>query len=200
LGALSIVSAALFYKLALLVDGKASLVQDINIPIQNLVQSFVTPGAIPFWKGVTALGGMEFLGTAVTLLVLYLIYKRTYREAIFYAGGMSLALIIVAGVKYITNSSRPVLPFAVEQTLSFPSGHTAITAIFLMQILYIHAKRTKLRLKDSIIFLSFIYSFVIAFSRLYLGEHWFLDIVGGYLLAISLGSLLIMIDLRLKKR
>jgi len=61
---------------------------------------------------------------------------------------------------------------------SFPSGHTATAfTIFLLSVYFFPQPR--------IIFIGFIYAILCGYSRIYLGQHFPLDIAGGILVAIA---------------
>jgi membrane-associated phospholipid phosphatase len=91
-----------------------------------------------------------------------------------------------AGLKLLFHSSRPywlspgVHAFAAEPTFGFPSGHSQ-TAASIWGFLALH-------IRDKVVkFLLLLLIFLIGFSRVYLGVHYFSDVVGGWLV----GALLI---------
>jgi membrane-associated phospholipid phosphatase len=99
-----------------------------------------------------------------------------------------------AGLKLLFHSSRPywfsprVHAFAVEPSFGFPSGH-AQTAATIWGFLAI-------RVQDKVMkILLFLLIFVIGFSRVYLGMHFFSDVIGGWLI----GALLVWGFLRVER-
>jgi membrane-associated phospholipid phosphatase len=78
--------------------------------------------------------------------------------------------------------------FYVSTANSYPSGHAGRT-MFLSTILYILIWRSKLNYFLKLLLSVCVAGFdiIMLVSRVYLGEHWTTDIIGGSLLGIALG-------------
>lgn len=145
-----------------------------------------------FWRIVTSFGGFVFLAVLTLFTSTYFFYKRNIVDALIYAVGMSGGLVLVGAIKHVTAVDRPDYIHAIEETFSFPSGHTALSVIFLIVTGYLYASNKTMQYKKVVLLLTLAASLLIAISRLMLGEHWILDVVGGYLLGLFFASSVIL--------
>lgn len=128
-------------------------------------------------------------------IVLLLFYRAGW--SVFLAGNLLLTTAIVQPIKHWINAPRPltwfgdnmpdvVLPLAegvrMNYWLSFPSGHTAtFFALFFTASLLL--MDTDMKAKGLYAFLCFILATIGAYTRIYLSQHFALDIFGGIICA-----------------
>ena len=108
--------------------------------------------------------------------------------------GSLLAALSLAGADLLYNVIKPIVerprpPVAIHlvevSSFSFPSGHaTAVTACFGMAAALLAARRSP-GVKVLAGTAAAIVIVVVGFSRIYLGVHWFTDVVAG----VALGGL-----------
>lgn len=134
--------------------------------------------------------GNYFFSSIVALAALYFLMKlNKKRLALFLISNIFIGQLITYILKFAFNSPRPSLVRAlvIENDPSFPSAHTMI-AITLYFSLFIIVSRKYIKIPNILrLILMFslgILVIVIPLSRLYLGVHWFSDIVGAIFLGL----------------
>ncbi|QLJ03264.1 phosphatase PAP2 family protein [Streptomyces sp. NEAU-sy36] len=128
----------------------------------------VVPYALAVVAGVIAARTRRQRGTAVPLAL----------------GCLVLGQVARYGVMALVGRARP--PHADWQALasgwSYPSGHTttsAMTAGLLIAALYLRAPRGR----GPLMALAACWAVAVGLTRVFLGVHWFTDVVGGWLFA-----------------
>ncbi len=96
--------------------------------------------------------------------------------------------------KYLALRPRPIdALITIPKSYSFPSGHTLTSLMFYCLLCYLITNKCSNKVK----LISFIFATIlvclIAFSRIYLGVHYFSDVFGGYLIGIP--CLMLMINI-----
>ena len=145
-----------------------------------------TPLLDPVMILLTLLGDPPVLLAAATLSALALFFRGYYAAAIHVAGAALLTTVLVWGFKSLTAIPRPDVVLGPPDSGAFPSGHaTGVTVLSTLAASFIareirHIRRWRYYLLFSIpIVLG-------ALSRLYLGVHWFTDVVAGVFLGLSI--------------
>jgi undecaprenyl-diphosphatase len=137
-----------------------------------------------FFKYLTLLCGSKVaaLISVLSLLTLIFLKKKGYILPLLVSAlGSSL---FTALSKILVARPRPVLEALVtEDSFSFPSGHATAALgvygfLFLLLLLNIRGKIAK----SVIYFLAIIFTVLIGVSRIYLGVHYFSDVLVGYLI------------------
>ena len=136
------------------------------------------------------------------IAVLLLFYRAGW--ATFLASNLLLTTLIVQPIKHIVHAPRPITWFAqnmpdislplvegvkMNHWLSFPSGHTTtFFALFFCLSIILCAENAKG--KHILSFLCFLCATFGAYTRIYLSQHFALDIFAGILIATCTTSIL----------
>jgi membrane-associated phospholipid phosphatase len=131
--------------------------------------------------------------TAITIAIILLFFS--YRKALIVASAYAVTSLFAQVVKHIVQSPRPRLYFQDQVSRihfvkgmyidiydSFPSGHT-VTA-FMLAVLLSYWSRNKAWCP---VFL--LIAILVGYSRMYLSEHFFEDVVAGSVIGFVLTTL-----------
>lgn len=130
----------------------------------------------------------------VVLLTLYLRYRQ--RLIVLFVPLASLGAVAISETtKAIVNRSRPPLADAVppySPGSAFPSGHTlgniALTGAVAYMVIWL-SPRLRTRLATALLALGWVTA--VGMSRVFLGQHWFSDVLSGWLAGLVWLGLLI---------
>lgn len=132
------------------------------------------------------------IGDGITVMIfcsILLLYSKT-REKI----GLPVSIAVISSeivnliLKQIFARQRPnILQLVNETSYSFPSGHSMINATIctmlgILAIKYIYDKKKKI----ICLIICALLPLIIGFTRIYLGVHFFGDVLGGLLLGFTI--------------
>ena len=125
-----------------------------------------------------------------------MVYKKRNRDALF--AGFVLILGAVFGylIKLLVVRERPSGGLIEAAGFSFPSGHALIATLLFLVLIYLFKDEIKDRvLRTTFISVSVLLILLIGLSRLYLGVHWFSDVLAGF----AFGAFWVYLGLVLRK-
>lgn len=180
-----LISSSLFLILAMTVK-YSHLLNSINLIVFNLLQSIRTLHLDKAMIGISFAGEKTVLFIVLLTVSVWLLYQRHWREAFYWIFNGILAVISTSLFKIWTHSPRPTGLVVVSDSFSFPSGHATFSvAIFGLLSVFV-AKQVDRDIPKQIIFIPLIIlTGLIIFSRIFIGDHWLSDIIGGVLLGVS---------------
>lgn len=149
-----------------------------------------------------------FAGVVGLVVVFFLLFFKNKKYSLYFL----LNYLFLIGFNYIlkilTNRPRPyevdeqILNISQALGKSFPSGHMASATIFCVYIVFYVLKNVKNKgTKILTILCCFLYCFCVGLSRLYFGQHYASDVLGGFFVGILFGGLsLIFLHKKLYKK
>ncbi len=159
---------------------------------QGLLYRFETvdwPWLGPILRGATHLGDPPVLAAAVSLLALAFLGMGRRRAAVCLAGAALLGWGVLNGTRVYVQRPRPDLVWRrvpeLPRTWAFPSGHTLESMAIYLTAALLAARRLRPWPAALVIAAALALSVLIGLSRVYLGVHYPLDVVGGWLAGLG---------------
>lgn len=157
--------------------------------IQTAMRGDLPDLATFFWTSVTILGEPTLLFVLVLLIAATFFYWKKWKaEAYFLVGSLVLMAGASTALKFLYQRPRPTIEWIIGTSgYSFPSWHTASTMLVagvLAIIIYQRCQSTRLRYLTQFLIIGL--AALVGLSRIYIGVHFPTDILGGWLLALTL--------------
>ena len=156
------------------------LVKNIDNSVYNFIISFRNSFLDNYFRFITHCGNASYV---IILLGICIVLMRN-KHALYLCFSSSSSVVFNTIVKNIIRRDRPnILRLITQGGYSYPSGHTMISMCcygYLFYYVFNNVKNKYLRVFLLVILSILIIS--IPISRIYLGVHYFSDIMGGLLL------------------
>ncbi|GFR34227.1 phosphatase PAP2 family protein [Thermobrachium celere] len=193
---------SLFVFLELTEDNFIHKDYSLDIYILQLVLSIRNNVLTKIFKGITVLGNYEWI-IAFTVLVMALMIRDNRKKfSAFFGLNITLVWLFNELLKVLFKRPRPDLIYRLVDArgYSYPSGHAMISLTFALILVYYLNERDFKYI--SIKFTVIILALIIGISRIYLGVHYFTDVLAGWSVAIiySTTSILIYKNVLSKER
>jgi undecaprenyl-diphosphatase len=172
--------------LALLaIAAHANAVLPGDLPFTRELQESQSPLVYWLFYSISAIGFPMYSAIITVLAVLTLWLLRLRLESIFLLASL-LADALGGILKIVVGRHRPapdlVHVVQVIQQPSFPSGHTLHYTVFYGFLFFVIATNFKSSwLRNGALVICALLVLLVGPSRVYLGEHWPTDVLGGYL-------------------
>jgi len=179
---------SLFAVIALLViTGRTGALDTVGLELSRSGATLTPRG--PAWsleamRDITALGGVLLRHLFAASAVIALLFLHLRREALVLAGTVLGGWLLNSVIKSLVARDRPTLvPHLVEAGgHSFPSGHSFNSAVvFLATALVFSAMTPRRPIRRTIIGTAVLLTWMIAYSRVWLGVHFPSDVIAGWL-------------------
>lgn len=156
-----------------------------------------------FMTDITSLGGGTVLALITIFVSIFLILQKRYDTLWLLLAATAGGALLSLGLKEIYGRERPNLIFRLVtvSSLSFPSGHSMMSAVFyLTQAAIISRFQRSWKIRIYIIGVALFLTIIIGFSRVYLGVHYPTDVIGGWTIGLAWASLCWSITWYLQRR
>lgn len=166
----------------------------IDITVQNYIETIRAPLLTDFFYPLSAVFDVSLSTVLVCLATIVLIYLFCGRyKAFLFSGTISIGVALSTTFKLVFDTVRPVGGLFVVSGPSFPSYHATIVTIFFICLMYIFDSHLPKLWRVFFNVFSVLIIFLVSFSRIYLGVHWFSDVIGGFVLGfvISISAIYI---------
>jgi membrane protein DedA with SNARE-associated domain/membrane-associated phospholipid phosphatase len=158
----------------------------VDGPAMRFFAEHRSPEVTTIMRGVTFFGGaLVSLVIMTTAIVVDYMRTREFRQPAFLAFCLVGALGLAPLIKLIVQRPRPeISPVLDVGGFAFPSGHATTSTIVFGALAFVLTRRLSWGADVWIWAGAGVASFLIGFSRIYLGVHWPTDVVGGWVLGL----------------
>lgn len=139
-----------------------------------------------FMKFVTSFGNTATIFILLCLVVWLLIKMvKNKKLAMIFFGSLVSNVLLNQLIKAVIRRERPVNSLIYVGGFSFPSGHAMVSMAFYGMLIYLFYKLVKNKIFRNVLICSFgLLILLIGFSRIYLGVHYFSDVLVGFSLSL----------------
>ncbi len=178
---LSVLSLGIFWSVAEDVTEGDSIVM-IDNALANELHAEATPISTSIYIVISWFGsqGVILLGFIVGI---YFIVRRRWLDLTYWLIALAGGSLLNALMKQIVARPRPVFvdPLVLEQSYSFPSGHSMISLIaygMLAYFLWVSVSNRYAKIFG--VFSATLFIILVGISRMTLGVHYLSDVIGGF--------------------
>ncbi len=157
------------------------ITSELNFPLNYILFKEINSNQINFLNSFFiffAVYGREYIW--IPLMLILFVFKRTRKISVDLAGAFIIAIILGELSKFIMAQLRPFDYFQVnllineQNDFSYPSGHALIVSTGAIMLF---------KNKQKILFyIMLIEAVIVSYGRVYVGVHWPIDIISGWLL------------------
>jgi undecaprenyl-diphosphatase len=158
--------------------------------VYTLLQGVRTEWADRLMVLVTEVGGAAGTVPLIAAIGAWLAAKRYWRTLAYWLAAPAFAQVLVRVLKATLGRARPNDVYTGVEQFSFPSGHAVLGIVVYGFLAFLVARGKTARTQMLATLVAMLAIVMIAFSRLYLGVHWFSDVLAGLGLGLAWVALL----------
>jgi undecaprenyl-diphosphatase len=154
-----------------------------DLTIADAFHRHATPTGVAIAKAVSLLGSPGFIAAWGLVLVGLLLVRRQYLLLGGWVAAVAGGGLLDLALKRVFHRTRPTwdLPLLTVGGWSFPSGHAMGSLVAYGMLAYLLVRELHGRhLRVAVIAGAVVLILLVGLSRMYLGVHYFSDVVGGY--------------------
>jgi undecaprenyl-diphosphatase len=157
----------------------------LDTRVARMAADLRTDVGVDIAKAITNLGSLPVVGAFVLISVVLLAWRRrTYELSVLLVGSL-LVYAAVHIIKAATDRLRPPGGLVDAMTSAFPSGHAAYSVAYVAMAVvaarFLPGHGSRVALVSGAVVLSIL----VGLSRVYLGVHYYSDVVAGWALAAT---------------
>lgn len=165
---------------------------NFDYKIINSVSYIINTYYTSFFRALTNFGDFYI---PIMVIVCILIFIKNKKYFYIITSGYAFAGLIVFISKTIIQRPRPLEALIeIPKSFSFPSGHTLTSIVFYITLWYLLTYKSAKKTKIITFILTVLIVILIGMSRIYLGVHYFSDVIGGIILALPILFMIINIS------
>ena len=157
---------------------------------RNLAEELHRPWLDAGMAAITHLGDAVVITALAILTLIVLCIMRRWRTAACIGAAAALAFLVGEVGKDVVNRQRPNVPWrlvVLPKSPSFPSGHSLESMTLYGALALTVGRRLRSRwLRILALIIGLGLPLLIGFSRVYLGVHYFTDVLGGWVVGLLL--------------
>ena len=169
---------------------------------QNVVVDLHRPWLDPVLIATTHVGDYRVIAALAILTAIVLLILRRWRTAACIGAAVAMAFLVGEVGKEVVNRKRPdaawrPVQYPLPKSPSFPSGHALDSMTLYGALALTIGRRLRSRwLRVLALVFGLGLPLLIGFSRIYLGVHYFTDVLGGWVAGLTLALLAGWADMR----
>lgn len=153
---------------------------ELDIWINSFFANNLKSTTLAFMNIITDMFSPVSLLMISVIISIYLFSLKKWRYLVITISSMVGGFLLGGLIKEIVERVRPFDALILESDFSFPSVHALMATVFFTLIIYMFAGKIKsFFAREILIGISIIMIVLVSVSRLYLGVHWFSDVIAG---------------------
>jgi undecaprenyl-diphosphatase len=151
---------------------------------------------------VTTVGSTAAMGLLAALVGLWLLRLRRGADALFVVGTMAGAAALFTGIKRLLDRPRPpvVDRLVAASNESLPSGHATMAVAVLGSLVVLAWPGRSALARATMVAVVAGWAGAVGLTRIYLGAHWFSDVLAGWLVGAAWLALCVALRSRYRAR